>query len=1094
MRDERVGAGGHGMTALNSGDTRDLAFTSPAGLGQERLWFVDQMSPGTAMYNLAGAVDLTGPLNITHLERAVNECAQRHESIRTCFSDRNGDLEQVVMAEAAIRLLVIDLGEMPAASGQAAVEELAATEAALPFDLRRAPLLRLRLIRLDNEHHVLLITFHHMIADGWSLGVFVQEVGAIYQALHENRSPELPPLPVQYADYANWQRVQLGNGALEEHLAYWRQRLADLKQTDLARYRTRPPTESHRGATSEFVIEPGLAERLRQLSRDEHVTLFATLLAGYNVLLARHTGQGDVVVGGVAANRSRPETRNMIGFLANTLVLRTRFADGASLRDVLRLTAEVCCEAYVHQDAPFTSVVESLGGLRDASRHPLCQVFFQLVAAPVELDLTGVRIRPRHVGGTAAKYDLLFTVVEAASGGLTGEVEYATDLFSPAEIADLVERWLVILEALAGSPDMPFDDVPLLRPAEHQLVVEEWNGTERPYPREATIDRLFAEQVARTPGAIALADGTGAWTYSWLERRANQIAHALREKGVGPDIPVAIHMRRSVGLVVAALAALKAGGCYLVLDVDDPWERSTFVVEDAKAGVVLTQDDDLTRLGLEIPVVDIRDTVELPTDPPPHTAGAANLANIVYTSGSTGVPKGVGVAHQAISRLVRDSDYVTVRPDDVVGHFAHPAFDATTFEIWAPLVNGGRVRVFTSDDVLGPAELAEAIDAAAVDVLFLTTALLNEIVDVRPAAFRGLRHLLFGGEKVDPRRVARILEYGAPENLVHVYGPTESTTFASWHLVRNVASDAVNVPIGRPVANTRLYVVDRWSHPVPPGMPGELLIGGDGLARGYLGRARLTAERFVPDQFSGLAGGRLYRTGDVVRWTPGGELEFLGRDDQQVKIRGHRIEPGEIETVLSTHPNVLGCAVLATEHRGERRLVAYVRTADRTDVTAGALRQFLRERIPHFMVPGQFELLTTFPLTVNGKVDRSALPRLAAHTVSESHSQTGELSAVERELAEIWTGLLDVRPIGRDDDFFLIGGHSLLATRLVTVLADRFAVEVPLRLLFEHSTLSALAEQIDHLRLSGAERDDLAGLVAQVESLCLDEDGEARHD
>ena len=1066
----------------------------PLSFAQQRLWFMEQLQPETPWYNVPAAVRMTGTLHARALERSLNEILNRHETLRTTFAVVEGQPVQRIAPRLTLPLPVVNLQALTAAEREAEVQRRAREEAQRPFDLAQGPLLRATLLSLEDDEHVLLLTMHHIISDGWSLGVFMRELAALYAAYTSGKPSPLPALPIQYADFAVWQREWLRGDVLETQLSYWKDQLSGPPPAlELPTDRRRPTVQSFRGARHPMALAESLTGALTALSRRQGVTLFMTLLTAFKVLLQRYTGQDDICVGSPIANRTRQETEGLIGFFVNTLVLRTDLSGNPRFRDLLARVRESCLGAYAHQDLPFEKLVEALHPVRDGGRNPLFQVMLALQNAPMPaLELSGLTLRPLEIDSGVAKFDLTLNLEEGADG-LHGWFEYNTDLFDAATIARMAGHFQTLLAGIADGPDTAIGQLPLLSPAErHQLLVE-WNATATPYPQQCGIHDLVAAQAARTPEAEALIAADVCLTYRELDQRANQLAHHLRALGVGPDVRVAINLPRSAALVVGLLGILKAGGAYVPLDPSYPAERLAFMLADAQAPLLLTAPSAL-GIGLlsealqHVQVVDLEAEgpriARQPTTPPASGVAGENLAYVLYTSGSTGVPKGVAVPHRAVNRLVCNTNYIRLDSTDCVAQLSNCAFDAATFEIWGALVHGARLTIFATDIILAPHEFATHLTQRGVTVLFLTTALFNQLARIIPTAFRQVRSLLVGGEAADPRWLAEVLKQGPPQRLLNVYGPTETTTFATWYLVERVSEGVTTIPIGRPIANTQVYVLDRHLQPVPIGIAGELYIAGDGLARGYLNRPELTAERFIvaPRPLSQTT--RLYRTGDMVRYLPDGNLEFLGRFDNQVKIRGFRIELGELESLLRQHPNVLESAVVMHEETpGDKRLAAYVAWNPRSDggrpspasAAAGSthrqwattLREYVRQQVPEYMVPSAFVIVEALPLTPNGKVDRRALPPLEMTHDELETSFVGPRNPMEQALAAIWARALRCERVGIHHNFFDLGGHSLLATEVIAAVRDTLGVEVPLRHLFERPTIAGLAEAIEQVQRSG---------------------------
>ena len=1051
---------------------RDGAERFPLSFAQQRLWLVQQMDPDGAAYNVPFALGLRGPLDPPALRRALGGVVRRHEVLRTTLREEDGELRQVVAAPAPVPLPVVDLGGVREEARAGELLRLAYEEAARPFDLARGPLLRASLVRRGPEDHVLLFDLHHVVCDGWSMQVLARELSALYDAHARGEEPRLPGLPVQYADFAAWQRRWLRGEALEEHFAYWRERLAGAPPLlDLPLDRPRPVVQGTGAASVGARVSPRALLALRQTARREGCTLFMTLLAAWQVLLARYAGQEDVVVGTPVAGRTRAEVEGLVGFFVNMLALRTDLSGDPAFPELLRRVRETSLGAFQHQDLPFERLVEELAVERGTGYAPLFQAAFALNPPGVEgLSFGRVEVEPLEVAPRIAKFDL-----EAALGDdgewLSADFIFRTDLFERATVVRLAEHFGVLLEGIAADPSRAVSALPLLAPAERTRVLEEWNATSRAFPAD-TVPALFAARAARAPDAVAVTAAGESLTYAELELRGNRLAHHLRGLGVGPEVRVGLCVERGAEMVVGMLGILGAGGAYVPLDPAYPAERLAWMIGDAGLRVVVSQARLAGVLPPAGPALVLLDADRARIDAGPEhaplvDAGPDALAYVIYTSGSTGTPKGVLVPHRAVARLVVGSDYVRLEPGDRVAQAANHSFDATTWEVWGALLNGGSVVVLARDEVLDPAVLARRLREERVTALFLTTALFNRVAQAEPGAFGTLRHLLFGGEAVDPERVRAVLECGPPERLLHVYGPTENTTFSSWEEVRAVGAGAPTVPIGRGIANTRLYVVDARLEAVPVGVPGELLVAGAGLARGYLNAPEPTAERWIPDPFSAAGGARAYRTGDRVRWTAAGSIEFLGRTDHQVKIRGFRIEPGEVEAVLARHPRVRDAVVVVREDgAGERRLVAYAAAAadGAAAPTGGELREWLRERLPEHLVPAVVAVPASLPLNPNGKVDRDALPPVEA--LASVDAYVAPRTPVEEILAGIWGEVLGVERVGVEDDFFELGGHSLLVMQVVARVRGALRVELPLRTVFEAPTPAAAARIVEAL-LSG---------------------------
>ncbi|HEX7241984.1 MAG TPA: amino acid adenylation domain-containing protein, partial [Longimicrobiaceae bacterium] len=908
----------------------------PLSFAQQRLWFLDQLEPGSAAYNVPFGIRLRGPLDAEILERAVSEVVRRHEVLRTVFrSGEGGTASQVVLPPEPFAL------RRARAAGLA---ELAREEAGAPFDLAAGPLLRGTLVRLGEEDAVALFTVHHIVSDEWSAGILVREVSALYTAFAEGRPSPLAELPVQYADYAAWQRAWLTGDVLERQLAYWRERLAGAPPLlDLPVDRPRPTAASAEGATRTFTLPAELATSLRELGRAMGATPFMVLLAGFQALLARYSGEEDVSVGTPVAGRTRAETEGLIGFFVNTLVLRTDLSGGPTARELVARVRERVLEAQTHQDLPFERLVDELRVERSFSHTPLFQVMFTLESAGGELRLRlgGVEAEPLETGTGVSPFELSLVVADDGEG-LGGAVEYQTALRDAATVERMLEHYRALLEGMAARPELPVAEIPLLSEPERRRVVEEWNATERAFPRDRTLHGLFAEQARRTPDAPAAVSGDAVLTYAELDAGAERLAARLRKLGAGPETRVALCVGRGLAFAVAMLGALRSGAAYVPLDPSYPAERLRWMLEDSGARVVVTQagmEGRLPEFGGEVVVVDGEYD---DANGEAAVAGCSlspvpcplNLAYVIYTSGSTGRPKGVAVPHRAVVNFAVDmAERLGLRGDDRFLQFASPGFDVVVEEVFPAWLSGAAV-VFSGADLPSPAELTRLVANQGVTALELPTAYwhqwTHELARAGERVPESVRVVLVGGERVSPERLAEWATLGVP--LVHVFGLTETAcTSATLRLEAGEdGSKWPSLPVGMPTGNARLYVLDPALHPSPVGVPGELFVGGEGVARGYLGRPDLTAERFVPDPFAAENGARLYRTGDRVRQLSDGNLEFVGRIDHQAKVRGFRVEPAEIEAALAEHPEVRAAAVVVREDApGEKRLVGYVVPAPR---------------------------------------------------------------------------------------------------------------------------------------------------------------------
>ncbi|HEU4558131.1 MAG TPA: amino acid adenylation domain-containing protein, partial [Longimicrobium sp.] len=1017
--------------------------------------------------NLPVARRLGGALDVAALERALGELVRRHEALRTVFTEVDGSPVQVIAPFGGFTLPVEELSELSAADREAAVTRRVGEEARRAFDLAAGPLFRAALLRLGEEEHVLLLSMHHIVSDGWSMGVLFRELSALYEAYREGRESPLAELPLQYADYARWQREQLEGEALDRQLSYWRERLAGAPALlELPADRPRAVVQTYRGAAVPVELSAELLERLQALARSEGATLYMVLLGAFQVLLSKYAGSEDIVVGSPIAGRTRGEVEALIGFFLNTLVLRTDLSGDPSFRETLRRVREATLGAYANQEVPFERLVAELQPERSMSHSPLFQVMFTLQTAEGRGDaLAGLEVSAVGPPNDIAKFDLSLTFTPAAQG-LRGNLMYSTDLFERGTAERLLGHLERVLEQVAADADVRLSQLELLGDAERALVLEAWNDTAAEYPADRCVHELFEAQAARTPGAVAVVFDEDSLTYRELNERANRLAHHLAHLGAGPEARVGICLERSAEMVVAMLAVLKAGAAYLPLDPSYPADRLSYMLEDSGAPLLVTQASLrglLAADGVRTVTVDAdaEAIAPQPADAPRTSVDAANTAYVIYTSGSTGRPKGVQVTHaNAASFFAAMDERVGGTIPGTWLAVTRISFDIHVLELLWTLARGFKVVVHPdAEQAREEATVERQIRRHGVTHMQCTPSLAAMLIaESGVQALSGLERLLLGGEALPADLAARITAV-LPGGLVNMYGPTETTVWSATHAVK--VGEGL-IPIGRPIANTRVYVLDAALRTQPAGVPGELFIGGHGVTRGYLGRPGLTAERFVPDPFSAEPGARLYRTGDRARWRPDGTLEYLGRLDEQVKIRGFRIEPGEIESVLRQAPGVADCAVVVREDEtGDRQLVAYVVGS----VETGALRAHLRQGLPEYMVPSAFVFLDALPLTPNGKLDRKALP--APDFAPAEERYVAPRTPVEEVLAEIWAETLRLERVGVEESFFDLGGHSLLATRVVARVRQLFGVEVPLRALFEGPTVAELARRVEEMRRAG---------------------------
>ena len=1052
----------------------------PLSYAQERLWFLYQLEPDSSAYNLSAAYRLTGLLNPAVLQQSLNEIIRRHEVLRTTFITAQGQPLQCIAPNLTLTLPVVDLRELSTSQQNAEVQRLAIEEAQRPFDLAHEPLLRGTLLQLETQEYVVLFTMHHIISDGWPAGVLIRELVALYAALPAGKPASLPELPIQYADFSVWQRQWLQQEkTLQQQLAYWQQQLAgSLPVLQLPTDRPRPAVQTARGAMRSHILPQSLTAALKGFSQQAGVTLFMTLLAAFKLLLYRYTQQDDIVVGTPIANRNRSEIEGLIGFFVNTLVLRTHLAGNLSFCELLKRVQEVALGAYAHQDLPFELLVKELQPERNLSRNPLFQVMFVLQNAPkAGLKLPGLTLTPLKIDRQAANFDLTLTMVDTEQG-LRGSIEYNLDLFDATTIDRMWGHFQTLLAGIVANPHQCLSNLPLLTITEQQQLLQEWNQTSCLPPSEC-IHQQFEAQVEQTPEAVAVVFTDEetlqikSLNYQELNAKANQLAHYLRSQGIKPNELVGLCVERSLDMVIGLLGILKAGAAYVPLDPAYPPERLALMVADAKVSVLLTQQQLLARLPQSAPVVcldtDWQAIATAPEHNPINQTTPAHLAYVIYTSGTTGKPKGVMIQHQSLVAYTETAaNTYGVTASDRILQFASISFDAAAEEIFPCLIAGATLVLRTEEMLSSVPGFLQTCSDWSITVLDLPTAFWHQIAAelTTPGLIlpESLRLLIIGGESALAEHIATWQQQIDPGiRLMNSYGPTETTIVAT---MCDLSTTKVvdSVPIGRAIRNIQTYVLDPDLQPVPIGIPGELYIGGIGVALGYLNQPLLTAEKFIPNLFSNKPGTRLYKTGDLVRYRHSGELEFLGRIDHQVKIRGFRIELGEIETAIAQYPVVQEAVVIAHEDNlKQKRLIAYLIPNQHHTFVASELQRFLQAKLPSYMIPANFVCLESLPLTPNRKVDRSSLPAPDLTTQSQTTTTVSPRTPTEKKLVQIWAEILSLQQVSIHDDFFSLGGHSLLMTQLLTRVRDTFQVDLSLRSLFAAPTIAKLAETIENV-------------------------------
>jgi amino acid adenylation domain-containing protein len=1056
---------------------RDRAMPAPLSLAQERLWFLDQLNPGNPAYNVPAIVRLTGRLEVGVLARAFREIAQRHEILRTSFVASPGGSIQKVAPEVRLGLPVIDLRAVPEAERRLLVPDITSLYTREPFDLGSAPLVRMVLLRLADGEHIGLLTIHHIVSDQWSINILVQELGTLYGAFLARRASPLPRPDIQYADFAVWQRNWLRGAGLERELGFWKRALAGAPAVlDLPTDRPRPPVQSFWGAKQFFAFPAALVAELKALGRSEGASLYMTLLAACYALLSRYSGQDDIVVGTPVANRDRPELEPVIGPLLNTLLLRGDLVGNPSFRTLLARVRERTVEAFEHQGLPFEKLVEELQPERTMSRNALFQVTFVLQTAPRgELRAPGLTFSPLDVDAGTVQLDLTIQLFDLPEG-LTGWLEYDTDLFHAPTIKRQIGHYRRLLEAVAQDPSRRLRELPMLSDAELHQVVAGWNDTGAPYARQRTLHSLFEQQAARSPDALAAEHGENRLTYAELNRRANRLAHHLIGLGIGHGRPVGLHLGRGLHNLVALLGTLKAGGAYVPIDVGQPAARVEAIVRAAGISCLVTEKaraetvNELAESVRRAVWMDDPDAFsEWPASDPPPRVDAETLAYVIFTSGSTGTPKGVMVRHRPAINLIEWVNHTFgIGPGDRVLFITALSFDLSVYDVFGILAAGGTIRMASEAELREPEALVRILVEEPVTFWDSAPAALQQLVPFLPAdpvPGAWLRLVFQSGDWIPVTLPGRVRAAFPGAQVISLGGATEATVWSNWFPVREVPAWWMSIPYGRPIQNARYYVLDAELWPAPIGVPGDLYIGGECLSSGYLGRPDGTADQYLPDPFDGRPGAILYKTGDQARFWGDGNLEFLGRRDHQVKIRGFRIELGEIQAALVQHPAVQEAAVLVREEAGgDRRLVAWFALHEGEAPTSAALRAWLQARLPEYMVPSAFVRVDALPVTSNGKLDRKALPAPEGARGEAAHAAVAPRNPTEEVLAAIWEGVLGTAPVGVLDNLFEMGAHSLLATQVVSRIRESLGVELPLRVLFEEPTVAGQAGRIEAAR------------------------------
>ncbi|MBH8571748.1 amino acid adenylation domain-containing protein [Nostocaceae cyanobacterium CENA369] len=1050
----------------------------PMSFAQQRLWFIDRLQPGNFANHIWAALRLTGIINRAALLQTFNEIVRRHEVLRSTFGLIAEKPVQIILPTLSLDLPIINI-ETSDVEEEAEIKNLVIQEIQQPFNLSQAPLLRATLLRLKETEHILVFAMHHIISDGWSVGVLIKEVAALYEAFSKGQPSPFSELSIQYVDFTNWQQKWLQGEVLQSQISYWKKQLEGApKLLDLPTDYPRPAVGSFRGATYSFELSNELYIALNKLSQQHEITLFMTVLAVFQTLLWRYTGSEDIVVGSPIANRNRTELEGLIGFFANTITLRTNLVGNPTFVELLTRVRKVALEAYAHQDLPFEQLVEELQPQRNLSYTPIFQVMFVFQNTPISvLELPGLTISPLAIDNGSTKFDLTLEITETA-GKLFANLEFNTDLFQENTIKRMAGHFQTLLKSIVANPELRLSELSLLTESEkHQLLLE-WNNTEVAYPQKQCIHELLEAQVEKTPDAVAVVFEDEQLTYRQLNAKANQLAHYLRTLGVKPEVLVGIYVERSsktlpkasLYTIIGILAILKAGGAYVPLDPAYPPERLAFILQDAQVSVLLTQQHLIENLPPHQTNVvldtDWESITQQSQQNPINECTTDNLAYIIYTSGSTGQPKGVLVNHSNVARLLAATEHwYKFNRDDVWTLFHSIAFDFSVWELWGALLYGGKLVIVPYWLSRSPEDFYQLLVTQQVTVLNQTPSAFSQLIQVEELATSkqlNLRLVIFGGEALQLESLRPWFErHGdALPQLVNMYGITETTVHVTYRpLTKADLEVGLGSIIGRPIPDLQVYLLDQYQQLVPIGVKGEMYVGGAGVARGYLNRPELTTQRFIPHPFSDKPNARLYKTGDLARYLPNGDIEYLGRIDDQVKIRGFRIELGEIEAIASQHPAVRETVVVVAS----QRIVAYVVPQTEQTLVISELRHFLESKLPSYMMPAAFVLLEALPLTANGKCDRKALPAPDTARPELEAAYQPPQTEIEKTIAEIWQEVLQVEEIGIHDNFFELGGHSLLLVRVHSKLREVFQQDLSVLDLFRYPTIKSLTNYLNQV-------------------------------
>lgn len=1061
---------------------------APLSLVQQRLWLIEQLTPSSPLYTIPFVARLEGEINEDALQKTLDALVKRHEALRTKIIVVDGEVKQHILDPQPVYIKRQNLDDIPHQEREHTAREWVTKAVRKPFVVQDGELFRATLIRQTDQIYYLVVTMHHIVSDGWSWGIFMREFSLLYQEYTQNIPANLSPLPIQYADYAMWQRTRFQKEKLAKQIDYWQTQLIDAPiLLELPTDKPRSSTSSLAGNMIVVKVEKRLIDALRQFSQTHGVSLFMSMMTGFVALMSRYSRQDDLIIGIPVAGRSRVELESVFGFFVNTLPMRFKEISRLTGEELLQQVRERMLDGFANQDIPFDQIVELVAPERILNHMPLIQAHFSLQTESLQKHATSKMVLyPEEFNTKTAKFDLSVVAVEELDNSLSLFGEYRTDLYEAETIERLLQHYIELLTHLVADKTQPVKQLPILPAAERKLLLHTWNNTQRPYPQKDLVT-LVQEQALKQPTAVALINGTTKIDYGTLVAKASQVAHLLQVRGVQRGDRVGLYLDRGTDLIEILLGILMAGAAYVPLDTDYPDNRLRLMVEDAQIQLIIsdtTEGDWLIETKINLLTLDtIRQQQHtFPTSPPDIKLTLEDLAYIIYTSGSTGVPKGVAVPHRSIVRLVKETNYLTISSEDCIVQGSTISFDAATFEIWGALTNGARLLLISKTQLISPTELKNSLQQEKSVILFLTTSLFRQIAYTAPDFFEAVHCVLTGGEAGNINSMRLAMAQNPDMNLIHVYGPTETTTYTTFYDLGLLSDTAQVAPIGTPIANDQAFILDELLNPIPIGVPGELYISGAGVAWGYWDNPALTAQKFIPNPFSKQPGSRLYRTGDMVRWNSEGQIEFVGRVDHQIKLRGFRIELGEIEAVIARQPTVQEVSVIVREDEpSERHLVAYIVPIPDTNIEPDKLRQAIQKDLPDYMIPSIFFQLPRLPLNANGKLDRSMLPVPESHLLASGNSIVAPRTPMEEAMAEIWESLLNIENVGVHDNFFEVGGHSLQATHLIIKIEETFGVKISMRTLFDAPTVEGLTLSVTEQLMDAEDLNELDELLDLLE-------------